>query len=54
MNFSGTWMGNGAGGSEMLTNHLPLSVVIVLIPVVALIALLSYKDRKLQLKITLG
>ena len=54
MNFSGTLKGNGAEGSDMLTNHLPLSVVIVLIPVFALIALFSFKDRKLQLKITLA
>ncbi len=44
---------NGAEGSDLLTNQLPLSVVIVLIPVICLDCTFFFKNRKLQLKITL-
>jgi len=51
MNFTGIWQQSGAG-SGLLRNHFPLTVIIVLIPVVSVAALLAFKKRRLQLKIT--
>ncbi len=52
MNFAGTWQQSGVADPGLLLKQIPLSVIIILIPVVGLAALFTFKNRKLQMKLT--
>lgn len=52
MNFTGTWQLFVEGKSELLRNNIPLSLIIVLIPLISIISLLAFRNRKLQMKFT--
>ena len=52
MNFTGTWQSNIEGGLDLLWKHIPVTVVIVLIPLLTISSLLTFKNRKLQIKLT--
>jgi hypothetical protein len=52
ISFSGIWKSN-ENGMEHIERLFPLSVLLVIIPVIYIIALLFYKRRKLQIIITL-
>jgi len=54
MNFTGAWQDSGTGNPELLWKQIPVSAVIVLIIVLAAIALVTFRNRKLQMRITLA
>jgi hypothetical protein len=54
MNFSGIWQSPGAGTTDLIQTQIPLSIIVLLIPVFSLTALFLYKSRRLQMKFTLG
>ena len=53
MDFNGIWQSSGTGSPDLIQSQIPLSVIIMLIPVVSTIALFLYKNRRLQLKLTI-
>jgi prepilin signal peptidase PulO-like enzyme (type II secretory pathway) len=54
MNFTGTWQDTGTVNPELLWKQVPVSAVIVLIIILAAIALITFRNRKLQMRITLA
>ncbi len=54
LKFTGIWKNTGESGLSLLQNHLLLSAVLILIPVLSVAALLAFRDRKLQTRITKG
>ena len=54
LKFTGIWKNTGESGLSFLQNHLLLSAVLILIPVLSVAALLAFRDRKLQTRITKG
>jgi len=53
MDFNGIWQSSGTGSPDLIQSQIPLSVIIMLIPVVSTITLFLYKNRRLQLKLTI-
>jgi len=53
MNLRGAWQITETGESGLIPGYIFLSAIIVLIPVISLAALLSFKNRKLQIRITI-
>lgn len=53
INFKGIYKTNETKALELIEKAIPLSVIIILIPVLSIVALLLFKKRKLQLKITM-
>jgi hypothetical protein len=53
VNFTGIYKVTGDKGFDLIEKLLPLSVLFILIPVISVLAILLYKNRKLQLIITL-
>jgi hypothetical protein len=51
--FSGIYRETGGVGLELLEKVIPLSVVILIIPLISLIAIFLYKSRTIQLRLTL-
>jgi hypothetical protein len=51
--FNGIVRDTGGKGSEIIEKLLPLSVIIVLIPVISLVTIFLYKKRNIQLLFTL-
>jgi len=51
--FNGIVRETGGKGLELIEKLLPLSVVIIIIPLISLIAIFLYKNRKIQLRLTL-
>ncbi len=52
LTFKGITRDSGIQGSELIQKLLPLSIIIILIPLVSLIALFHFKKRKIQLRLT--
>jgi len=52
MDLRGAWQVAGTGEPVHLPGYIFLSAIIVLIPVISFAALLSFKNRKLQIRIT--
>ncbi|MGA1976520.1 MAG: DUF4293 domain-containing protein [Bacteroidales bacterium] len=50
--FSGIYQQAGNGMVELIKNFLPVTAIIALIPLLALIAIFFFKNRKLQIRIT--
>jgi hypothetical protein len=53
VNFTGIYKVTGNKGFDLIEKLLPLSIIFILIPVISGLAIFLYKNRKLQLKITL-
>jgi hypothetical protein len=53
MNFRGIFEANGEDSFELIGKAIPLSLFAILVPLTSLIAILLFKNRNLQLKITL-
>jgi hypothetical protein len=53
VNFTGIYKASGDKGFDLIEKLLPLSIIFILIPVISVLAIFLYKNRKLQLKITL-
>ncbi len=53
LTFSGLFSQTQAVGSELLESTLPLSVLFIIIPILALVAIFLFKNRKLQLKLVM-
>ncbi len=51
MNFSGIYQADGADGFFLVTRIFPVSVLIIIIPVISLLSIFFYKNRKLQMKV---
>jgi len=51
--FIGVFRDNAGQGLELIEKLLPLSVLIILIPVISLITIFIYKNRKVQLRLSL-
>lgn len=51
--FSGIFRANTGQGLELIEKLLPLSVLIILIPLISLITIFIYKNRKVQLRLSL-
>jgi hypothetical protein len=45
---------NEAGGTEQISMLLPLAVLLILIPVVSIITIFLFKNRKIQIKLAAG
>lgn len=50
MNFSGIWQSEGVNGISRLSQILPVSILIILIPALSVIAIFLFKKRKAQMK----
>jgi Domain of unknown function (DUF4293) len=53
VNFTGIYKASGDKGFDLIEKLLPLSVIFILIPVISVLAIFLYRNRKLQFKITL-
>jgi hypothetical protein len=51
--FNGIFRENSAKGLELIEKLLPLSVLIILIPLISLVTIFLFKNRKIQMRITL-
>lgn len=54
MNFTGAYQINSGGGADILWRQIPISIVVILILLLSLASLLTFKNRKLQIKLTSG
>lgn len=54
MKFNGIYQTAGEKGIELIVKTIPLTVVSVLIPVISLLTIFLYKNRKLQIKSALA
>ena len=52
VNFTGIYKPTGDKGYDLIEKLLPLSIIFILIPVISVLAIFLYKNRKLQLIIT--
>jgi len=50
---SGIEQGTGGQGFELIDKLLPLSIIIILIPILSMIAIFIFKNRKIQMKVVL-
>lgn len=53
INFKGIYQTAGEKGIDLIEKMIPLSVIFILIPVLSILAILLFKNRKLQLKATM-
>jgi len=53
MNFRGIWQSAGAGNITLLGHQIILPVIIILVSLISFVAIFFYKNRKLQMKITI-
>jgi glucan phosphoethanolaminetransferase (alkaline phosphatase superfamily) len=51
LTFSGLYIENQGTGTELLMTSLPLSILFIIIPVLALITIFLFKNRILQLRL---
>jgi uncharacterized membrane protein len=51
--FNGIFRDNVGQGSELIEKLLPLSVLIILIPIISLVTIFIFKNRKIQLLLSL-
>jgi len=54
MNLSGIWQSSGAGSPGLIQSQIPLSVIILLIATISAAAIFFYRNRRLQMKLTIG
>lgn len=54
MNLKGIWQISEAGTMDLIQAQIPLSVIVLLIPVLSLTAIFLFKNRRLQKKFTIG
>ena len=52
--FGGLLRNSGGEGFELIGRYLPLSVLMTLIPVISLITIMLYKNRKIQMRLALS
>ncbi len=53
INFKGIYQIAGEKGYPLIDKLIPISIILILIPVLSILAILLFKKRKLQLKVTL-
>ena len=51
--FNGIFRDNAGQNLELIEKLLPLSIIIILIPILSLIAIFIFKNRKIQMKVVL-
>jgi hypothetical protein len=54
MNFRGIWQSAGAGNDALIRHQIMLPVLMILISLVSLLVIFFYKNRKLQMKLTIA
>jgi len=54
MNLSGIWQSSGAGSQGLIQSQIPLSVIILLIAIISAAAIFFFRNRRLQMKLTIG